>query len=210
MRTALAVLALTICASALGADDVALVNDLRGKVTYVVGSRRVPAEDFMRVREGDRFIVGTDARVRVLYLASGRSETYRGPARFLVGRDGGKLESGAAPQVSTLPSGVSENVGKTTQLLASARMSSLGGVTLRGAPVPLTDEDKRKLAAARETYAQLRERAAPQDITPEFYLYPVLQHYRQTGDMKALVADMRRRQPNNRDVQALAAALGVP
>jgi hypothetical protein len=43
------------------------------------------------------------------------------------------------------------------------------------------------------------------DITPELYLYAALYEHQMYDDMKAVVADMRRKQPESEDVKALEA-----
>ena len=57
---------------------------------------------------------------------------------------------------------------------------------------------------ARDTYARLRAATPEDDITPELYLYSVLQDNLLYGDMQPVVAEMARRQPSNRDVATLA------
>ena len=47
-------------------------------------------------------------------------------------------------------------------------------------------------------------RAAEDDITPELYLYSVFQDHLLYADMKAVVAEMQRRQPANPDVAVMA------
>jgi hypothetical protein len=200
---AVAAALLLVLARAEGAD-VALVNDLNGNVSYAAGSAGGTAKPFMRVREGDRFSVPASARIRLLYLDSGRQESFTGPARFVAGKGSSTLEQGAAPQVATLPAGVADNAAKTMELLANTRMSGLGGVGVRGVPPRLTPEEKKALASAHETYAQLRAASAADDITPELYLYPVLEQYGQTNEMKSLAAEMYRRQPDNPDLAAAA------
>mgnify|MGYP006212409921 CR=1 FL=1 len=47
-------------------------------------------------------------------------------------------------------------------------------------------------------------RASADDITPELYLYSVLQDHLMYDDMKQVVAEMQKRQPANPDVAAMA------
>jgi len=58
--------------------------------------------------------------------------------------------------------------------------------------------------SARETYQQMRASASADDITPEWYLYSVLQDHLLYNDMKTVVAEMQKRQPSNADVAVMA------
>ena len=53
--------------------------------------------------------------------------------------------------------------------------------------------------------AELAHWAAADDITPELYLYSVLQDFLLYDDMKPVVDEMSKRQPANAEVQELAA-----
>ena len=67
----------------------------------------------------------------------------------------------------------------------------------------LNPQQQAEVRQARETYKKLRAQSAADDITPELYLYAVLQDNLQYEDMKSVVEDMARRQPGNTDVAAL-------
>jgi hypothetical protein len=51
----------------------------------------------------------------------------------------------------------------------------------------LTPQQQAEVRQARETYQQLRAQAAADDITPELYLYSVLQDHLLYTDMKPVV-----------------------
>src|SRR3970040_1912977 len=97
--------AMLAAAAAFAADDVGLINHLSGDVTYTSGKSTTNAKPFMKVREGDRFSVAAGAQLRVVYFRGGRQESYAGPASFTTGAQQSALQSGAQPQVSTLPPG---------------------------------------------------------------------------------------------------------
>jgi hypothetical protein len=186
------------------AQDAGLVNHLAGDVAYVSAGRSTPATPFMKLREGDRFRVAAGAQVRVVYFAGGRQESFTGPAEFIAGRASSRLVSGAQPQVSALPSGVPQKIARTPELLAIAKMGRAGGFAVRGGVKARTPEQEEELRAARATYKDLRGAASADDITPELYLYAVLEDQRRYGDMKEVVAEMKRRQPANPDVELMA------
>ena len=80
-------------------------------------------------------------------------------------------------------------------------------MTVRSAPRPppsLTNQDQREtLSASRATYAQMQKEMPADDITPELYLYAALYENLMYREMKAVVAGMRRKQPENEDLKAL-------
>ncbi len=193
------ILGIAILALAAGAAwaDVAVINDLAGDVHYGTANKATP---FMKVREGDVFTVAKGARVRLLYMANGRQETFAGPARFIAGADASKVQQGAQPQVQVLPPIVGMKVAKGMELVGNPKLSRIGGITVRGAGPKLTAEQQAELADARQTYAQMRASAAEDDITPELFLFSVLNDLQLSAEMKTVAADMKKRQPGNPDI----------
>lgn len=186
------------------AQDAGVVNHLAGDVAYVSAGKSAAATPFMKLREGDTFRVAAGAQVRVVYFAGGRQESFTGPAEFTAGKASSRVIRGAPPQVSALPSGVPQKIARTPELLAIAKMGRAGGFAVRGGVKARTPEQEEELRAARATYKDLRGAAATDDITPELYLYAVLEDQRRYGDMKEVVAEMKRRQPANPDVELMA------
>lgn len=185
--------------------DVGLVNQLAGDVNYQSeGAQASKARAFMKVRQGDRFTVPAGAQVRVVYFQGGRQETWKGPAAF---RAGEKASEGAngTPEVTTLPSGVPQKIAQVPELMQIAKLGRSGGVAVRGsAKAPrLTAEQQAEIASARDTYKKLRSASPADDITPELYLYSVLQDYLLYTDMRPVVEEMAKRQPGNADVAEL-------
>lgn len=198
--------ALLWIASASAADDVGLINHLAGDASYASGGSRAKASAYMKVREGDRFTLAPGAQLRLVYFQGGRQESFTGPARFTAGKQASTLQSGSKPQVSTLPSGVSQRIAQTPELLAIAKLGRAGGVSVRSAARarPLTPEQEAEISQARATYERLRQAAPADDITPELYLYSVLEEHGLYPDMKVVVSEMQRRQPRNADIAAMA------
>jgi hypothetical protein len=203
---ALAALIFAGAALAQGAD-VGLVNMLSGDVSYAgQGGASSKAQAYMKMRQGDRFTVPAGAQVRVVYFDGGRQETWKGPAAFKAGGKASEAASGSPVDVSTLPSSVPQRIAQVPELIQIAKLGRSGGVAIRGGnPAPqLTADQKAEVAAAKDTYKQMRAKAAPDDINPELYLYSVLQDYLLYDDMKPVVDEMAKRQPHSEDVQALA------
>ena len=159
----------------------------------------------MKVREGDRLNVPADGQVRVVFFDGSRQERWTGPASFRAGRKAGEPISGKPAEIASLPAGVPQRIARVPELMQNAK---LGGIQVRGG---LTRQQKTSLdqqaavAEARTTYEQLRKDMPADDITPELYLYAALYEFLLYDDMKAVVEEMLRKQPNNEDVKALAA-----
>jgi hypothetical protein len=209
MKKFLQVLIVSGAAAAFGAfaaDDVGLVNQLSGDVSYASTGSIAKAKPFMKIREGDRFTLPAGAQVRVVYFHNGRQEAFKGASTFTVGSQQSTVQSGAKPEISSLPSGVPQKLAQTPDLVQIARLGRSGGVAVRGAgrEPRLTPEQQAEVRQARQTYEQLRKSAAADDINPEYYLYSVLQDYLMYDDMKQVVAEMQKRRPSDPDVAVLS------
>lgn len=200
-----ALLLLAGAAAAAHAGDVGLVNQISGDVSYTSGGATAKAKAYMKVREGDRFSVPAGAQLRLAYFQGGRQETFNGPATLTAGAQQSSVQSGAQPQVTTLPSGVPQKIAQTPELIQIARLGRSGGVAVRGVngERKLTPQQQAEVKQARQTYEQLRKGAAADDITPELYLYSVLQDHLLYTDMQQVVAEMHKRQPSNPDVAVM-------
>jgi hypothetical protein len=110
------------------------------------------------------------------------------------------------PQVSTLPAAVPARIAQVPELLQIAKLGRAGGVNVRSQQTQprLTSEQQTDVAAARDMYKKMRSQASSEDITPELYLYCVLQDYLLYSDMRTVVEDMAKRQPASPEVRELA------
>lgn len=203
---ALAVAVAAAAAWAQSGTDVGLVNGISGAPTYQSqGAPAGKAQAYMRVREGDRFNVPAGTWLRLVYFQGGRQETWTGPASFRAGQAQSDEAGGAAPQIATLPIVAPQKMARVPDLIQSAM---LAGVTVRGgaaATRPALDAQERaEVAQAREAYGGLRAQAAADDITPELYLMSVLHEYSLYDDMRGLIDQMQRRQPESQVVRDLA------
>ena len=186
--------------------DVGLVNMLAGEVSYASeGAAAAKVQSFMKVRQGDRFTVTAGGAVRVVYFQGGRQETWKGPASFKAGARQG--EGGTPTEVTVLPASVPQKIAQVPELIQIAKLGRSGGVAVRGAAKAprLSAEQQAEVKAAKDTYGKLRSQLGADDITPELYLYSVLQDYLLYDDMRPVVDEMSKRQPNSTEVQELAA-----
>lgn len=190
------------------AGDVALVNALQGEVSYQgkEGQSR-KAQPYMRLRHGDKVILASAASsIRISYTTANRQESWVGPGSFVATSAGGELLKGSKPQVVQLPAAVPQKLARVSELMNTSRV---GGLVVRSIKTP-TAASKDEVVEAMTVYESMRASAAPDDVTPELFLYSVFQEHGMTDDLKIIARDMLARQPNNPDIQQLAkVALGT-
>ena len=188
--------------------DVALVNLVSGDVSYVP-QEGTPGrvQPFMKVRHGDRLNVAAGGQGRILFFEGARQELWTGPGSFRAAKTEAEPISGNAAQIANLPSPVPQRMARVPELIQNAK---LGGARVRGVPPrqqkPGLDQEA-TLARARAAYEKMRQDMPADDITPELYLYAELYEFLAYDEMKAVVAEMRRKQPDNQDAKALDAWL---
>ncbi len=95
--------------------DVGLVTKLTGETTYWNKEEKKPArvQAFMKVRQGDNFKLSKDSGLTLLYFASGRQETWKGPGTLVAGdgesaAKGGKKQ--APPEVKMMPASAIQKI----------------------------------------------------------------------------------------------------
>ena len=183
--------------------DVGLVNQVAGEVTYSSGTGSGKVRPFTKLRDGDSIRVPAGAQVRIVFFDGARQELWLGPTTFRVGKTAAEPISGKAAEITNLPAGVPQRMARVPELIKSAKF---GGMRVRGLPKhqqTTSLDQKATLKQARADYERMRQEMPGDDIFPELYLYAVLYEYREYVEMKAVVAEMLRKQPNNEDVKAL-------
>lgn len=196
----------TIACSAFGqaqSPDVGLVNQVAGAATYSnAGSASKAVQVYMRVRQGDRIVLPQGALLQISYFTAGVKETWKGAATFVVTSAGGEVLKGAKPDIAKLPGSVADKLARVPGLIAGTRA---GGVTVRGVSERPSPEKKRQeVAKAMADYETMRAGTERSDITPELFLFSVLQEYEMYDDLKVVAQDLLRRAPDNRDIVELA------
>lgn len=197
--------------------DVGLITAVSGEVQYQGHAQAVGrAEPFMKVRLGDRFELAKEASLQIVFFQGSRQELWRGPVSFKAGEAQGEpLGGGAgAVEVKVLPAGTGQGIQRVPALLRRAGLSRVGGMQVRGSgakaqegerPAPtLSEEEKAELQAARETYKTMREKASPEDLTPELFFLGVLSEYEQYEEMESLLKEALSKDPGNELLKSLA------
>jgi hypothetical protein len=202
--------------------DVGLVTKLSGEATYWnKDEQRQPtqAQDFMKLRQGDHLKLAGPGSLQLLYFASGRQETWKGPAILIVG----DLESAAAgdkkplpqPEVLILSTKVTKRIEGLPLTLPPSSTLYSGGIQTRGvrppgpgktlAPPPLSAEDRGKIQEAETIYQDLRKKSPADDPTPELYFLGVLAEYKQYPEMEKLINTMQIKRPGDAALMDLKA-----
>jgi len=75
---------------------------------------------------------------------------------------------------------------------------------MKGARLSPSARERAEVAEARATFGKMRAAAAPDDVTPELYLFSVLQGYSLYEELGPVAENMLRRQPRSEDIRALA------
>lgn len=188
--------------------DVALVSLVSGDVIYIPKSGAPgKVRPFMKVRDSDRIDVAAGSQVRIVFLKGARQELWTGPASFRAENTEAVPISGKVAEVKQLPAGVPQRLARIPELIQNAKF---GGMTLRRLPGRNAEDLERSttLSQARADYEKMRQDSPADDISPELYLYAALFEFRAYTDMKAVVAEMQRKQPDNQDVKVLDTWLG--
>src|SRR4051812_5515812 len=89
--------AIFAAASAFAADDVGLVNQLNGDVSYTRGASTPKQNPLRRGRGGKNSPFPAGAQLRIVYFQGGRQESYAGPASLTAGSQASQQQSGAQP-----------------------------------------------------------------------------------------------------------------
>jgi hypothetical protein len=174
-----------------------MITQAQGSATFTSGAdKEKPVVSFMKIRAGDKLSLGKDAKLQVVYFKDGRQETWQGPATLLIGASESTAAHGANPPlVKKLPAIVLQQLTRAPGVVSDLKNRS-GMIMVRSLPML----ELRKLD---ENYTALRKEAAEDDVTPELYMLAGLHELKLYRDMKPVLEDMRKRQPNNPEVQAV-------
>lgn len=198
-HASLAAVAVLVASTAFAADpDSGMITLLQGNASYAAGADKAkPAQSFMKLRSGDKLTLAADARLQLVYFANGRQESWRGAAQIEVGASESRaVTPGAQAEVKQLPAIALQQLTRAPNVMNDLK-NRTGMVYVRALPT------REKLRELDDTYAELRKDAANDDITPELYLLSGLQELKLYQDMKEVLEQMRRRQPDNPEVQAV-------
>lgn len=213
-RFTLAIL-VTWIGNATAASDVGMITRLAGSVVcqQEAASKDIPAKSFMKIYQNDRIVLDGGAEMQLVYFASGRKETWAGPLAVKVGKDGSAPENANAKpsEISEIPAMAAKEFGRISNQLhrsGSALVRGSSGAEVKPPPpIPLSEEEQKTIDFAHQVYDDMRKSAGPQDITPELYLFSFLADYDLYPDMARLIAIMKKKQPENAEIDTLASII---
>ncbi len=186
----------THAAFAQTAASGALVTSASGSLTRTAPEGGRDVEPFVRLRDGDHISLDRNARLRLVYLANGRQETWQGSGKLLIGNDASKAGNGLESQVTQLPNVLVRQLSKTpgTEGQARAGMTRLRSVA-----------SSEQLSKLENGYRQMRSQSSPDDVTPEMYLFSGYFELREMDRLDQAIADLKTRLPFNPDAERLIA-----
>jgi hypothetical protein len=175
------------------------VTQSQGTVSYQVGSgKEQPLPAFAKLASGTRIKLGDNAKLQIVFLRSGRQESWTGKVALVVGDDESNASGAGAPTpvVKLLQPYMVETLVKSREVMGNihARQGMIRVRSLMAAT---------KVKEAEDRYAELRGQAAEDDITPEIFLLTTLDGLKAYQSMKKPLAEMLRRQPDNAEAKAL-------
>lgn len=215
--TGLAMVFLTTTAHA-SPPDVGLVTSLTGEVSFWNATDQkepAQAQAFMKVRQGDHFKLSQGSQVQMLYCASGRQETWTGPAIFSAGEQKGQTvdnKTTAQPEIKIVPSKLSKRIMEAPIPFPRCAIRYSGVIqtmtprcTPAVPPATLSPEARLQIVKAEAVYRDLQKEAEVGDLTPELYLLSVYAEYGQYAKMGKIIDAMREKQPGNATLKELKA-----
>jgi CHAT domain-containing protein len=218
--TVLIVFLAATAAAQTSLPDVGLITKVSGDVTFsnqTENKEPAKVQAFMKVRRGDNFKLNEAGSLTLLYFASGRQETWKGPATFVAGATEsaavGAGKSPPHPEVKLIPTKATKQIQGAPSPLPGSSISIWGGIQTMtpadlappGPPAPLSEEAQRQIKEAEGIYQDLSKTAAASDVTPELYLLSVLGKYGQYAEMDKLVDTMLRKTPGDEAFKDLKA-----
>lgn len=189
---------------AFAQSDVGIVNRIAGDVTYTTASDNTPRkiQPYARIRHGDKLAVASGGEVQIRYFSTNRQEAWKGGASFVATSAGGELLKGSKPEVTEIPAIVSQKLARVPELMNTSR---IGGVVVRSLSAQKDRAQRyREVADAMSAYEVLRAKSAEDDVTPELFLMTALIDNEMYADLKSVIQEMQKRQPNNPEFRQLA------
>jgi hypothetical protein len=200
--------------------DVGLITKLTGEATYWnkdENKKPTRVQAFMKVRRGDHLKLPAAASLTLLYFASGRQETWKGPATLMAGDTEsaavGDQKTPPQPEVKILPAKATKQMAGAPLPVSPSSISKSGVIQTMGpkcepaaktAP-PLSETAQRKIKEAEKVYQDLKKSAAADDITPELYFFSVLAEHKQFPEMAKMVDTMLQKRPGDAALKDLKA-----
>lgn len=177
------------------APSIALVTALEG----LAMRGKTPLQAFEKLTKGEAINL-SQAKLRLVYLDSGRQEIWSGSGRISIGDGESQGSHLPPPQVSQLPELLIKQLAKPTTLAAHERA---GAVRLRAMA------NAQAIEAVNHDYRRLREQVEADDLSPELYRLSALAELKAWPELAQALADTEQRYPQRPEIQRLKALYGL-
>ena len=187
-----------IASAKAAATDVGFASGVSGEVK--AAQSQTTLQPFSRVENGVTYRLSPGAQLQIIYLATGRQETWDGPCSVTPGTQQGIGKQCPQPSIKQMPPAVLAVVLKSPKVMSDLR-SSIGAVRIKAAP---------NLEAIREMndiYQELRSQAAALDLTPELYLMSRQKELGLVDAAQDTLRKMQAMQPGNEQIKPKPAAV---
>lgn len=189
-----ALLLLAAAPLAGAAENGALITSLEGKVGRIAIGSPEALQAFEKLKPGDVLTLEGNARIRLVFFASQRQESWQGSGRIEIGSDRATATGLAEPVVRILPEIMVRQIAKTPTADSQGRA---GAVRLRSIPTPDA------IAKLDINYKQLRADTAADDINPEIFLLSGLLELRQLDRIEEVLSSLKTSHPGNMEASVL-------
>lgn len=156
------------------------------------------------------YTVPQTARLRLVYIRTGRQELWVGPASFTIGQSESVMQSGTSPTVTQLPIAGAQAIRRVPKLLRLAGSMGRGARRVRGQKskdatingtgewrtvADLNTAERAELEASEHSFRKLRASLAKDDPTPDYMLVSTLSLLRLKAELLRALIEAERRFP---------------
>ncbi len=163
--------------------DAALVTGMNGSGTVMSRNANLPLATLIKLRTGDTTEISNGSTLQLVYLATGLVESWKGPARFVVGKTKTEKKIQGEPSTRTLPSAMLEKIARAPDVMTDLRNRS-GLYAVRSFDTRTTE----RMAQAQTLYDKEKTAADNTETTPDLYMFVMLYQAKRYRDASAALA----------------------
>jgi hypothetical protein len=169
-----------------------------GAITYQDSDgQQKPLQSFAKIFSNTAIILPENSSLQIVYLESGKQESWQGPARFITGIGSSRdSESSTAPEIKDLPPFMLSVLQKSPDVISDIKTRQ-GMIRVRSLA------KARKIKFAEQQYQRMLAETVANDITPEIYLITTLDELRVYNRMVKPLETMINKQPDNQQAREL-------
>ncbi|HJW25684.1 MAG TPA: hypothetical protein VJ576_12365 [Rhodocyclaceae bacterium] len=177
-----------------------MVLSVAGDVVVENFGKASRLQPFSRLLDGDRVKLGSDGKLTVVYVGSGRQESWSGAGVIAAGEEQSTVVAGAPKgEAKQLPKQVAQQMARTPLADSTGKA---GMVRMRALATP------EAMAALEQKYQELRSQAAPDDRSPEVFLLAGLFEKSAYDRLEEELTRLEKAYPGDQSILALASIYG--